>query len=223
MLNTQFIVAELFSSIQGESSYAGRPCFFIRLAGCNLSCSYCDTEYAQNSNSGTKYSLTELLDKAEKSGISLMEITGGEPLLHSGVKILCQQLLESGFEVLLETNGSLPIAQIPEKVVKIIDCKCPSSGESENMNFTNFAILSKTDEIKFVITDKKDYEYAKNIIKKFNLNSKVENMLFSPVFCSVSHKKLSANLAEWILTDKLDVRMQLQMHKYIWKPEAKGK
>ena len=135
-------VCELFSSIQGESSYAGLPCFFIRLAGCNLKCSYCDTAYAQNREGGKDYSIDELVKEAEKSGMTLVEITGGEPLLQKSVIPLCETLLNAGFTVLIETNGSCSIAELPDAVIKIIDCKSPSSGEADKMDFNNFSTLS---------------------------------------------------------------------------------
>lgn len=216
IVNTKLIISELFFSIQGESSYAGYPCFFIRLAGCNLNCSYCDTKYAQSAKKGTVYFVDEIVNKVKKAEIPLVEITGGEPLLQEGVKELCQKLLDAGFKILMETNGSLSIASVPAKVIKILDCKSPSSGEADRMDFANFALLSKEDEIKFVISNKTDYNYSVEIIKKYKLNSIVDNILFSP---DLSSSGIPAELAKWILEDKLNVRMQLQMHKIIWDPQ----
>ena len=213
------IISELFSSIQGESSYAGRPCFFIRLAGCNLNCSYCDTGYARTMD-GREYSVEELVRKAGEAGIDLVEITGGEPLLQDNVSLLCEQLLVSGFEVLVETNGSVSIASLPDAVIKIMDCKSPSSGESGKMDFNNFTLLSPHDEVKFVISDKADYEYAKNIMAEFSLDKSVGNILLSP---DSSINGLPAELAEWMLNDKIHARIQLQLHKILWHPDARGR
>jgi 7-carboxy-7-deazaguanine synthase len=219
-METKLLISELFASIQGESSYAGRPCFFIRLAGCNLDCVYCDTEYARNAEDGEEYTIDEIVSKVEEAGIHMVEITGGEPLLQEGVNELCQKLLDAEFKVLIETNGSISIASLPPEVIKILDCKCPGSREADKMEFANFALLSQLDEVKFVISDREDYDYTVGIIKKYGLNYKVDNLLLSP---ELSHPCLSAQLAEWILEDKLDVRMQLQMHKLIWDPEERGR
>ncbi len=211
-------IAEMFTSIQGESSYAGRPCFFIRLAGCNLNCFYCDTEFAKTAENSVEYSIADLLKRAENAEVKLVEITGGEPLLQDGVPELCQGLIDAGHRVMIETNGSLLISQLPPEVLRIVDCKCPSSGEAEAMEFANFADLNTTDEVKFVIEDREDYDYASEIIEKYALNSKIENILFSPI-CSDLFS--AAQLSEWILEDKLDVRVQLQLHKIIWDPEER--
>lgn len=219
-MEMKLIISELFASIQGESSYAGRPCFFIRLAGCNLDCSYCDTEYAKNPKAGEEYTINEILSKVKEAGINLVEITGGEPLLQEGVNELCQKLLDAEFKVLIETNGSISIASLPKKVIKILDCKCPASGEAKKMDFANFAFLSQSDEVKFVISNRNDYDYTVEIIKKYDLNSKVNNIILSP---DLSNTALSAQLAEWMLEDKIPARMQLQMHKLIWDPEERGR
>jgi 7-carboxy-7-deazaguanine synthase len=213
-------IIEMFKSIQGESSYAGIPCFFIRLAGCNLNCSYCDTEYAKTADGADEYSIEDILTETKKAGVSLVEITGGEPLLQNGVIDLSGRLLLAGYTVLIETNGSLPTLPLPGEVVRIIDCKCPSSGEAERMEFANFANLAPLDEIKFVIADRNDYDYACGIIRKYDLNSKVNNILFSPI---PSDKFSPALLGEWILEDNLNVRLQLQLHKIIWDPEERGR
>lgn len=219
-MENKLIISELFASIQGESSYAGLPCFFIRLTGCNMDCSYCDTEYAKNTEEGEACSIADIMNKVKEANIPLVEITGGEPLLQEGVNALCQQLLEEKFQVLIETNGSISIKALPKKVIKIMDCKCPASGEADKMDFANFALLSKQDEVKFVISDLDDYEYAVKIIKEHNLNDQVNNILMSP---DLANPGLPAKLAEWIMKDKLLVRMQLQLHKRIWDPEERGR
>ena len=213
-------IAELFISIQGESSYAGKPCFFIRLAGCNLNCSYCDTEFAKSAGNGSEYSVDNLVAVADKSGVRLVEITGGEPLLQEDVPELCGRLKDAGFTVLVETNGSLRISQLPPEVIRIIDCKCPSSGESESMCLANFAYITPADEIKFVICDRADFDYACKIVSEYDLESRVENILFSPV---VSDSLSPALLAEWILEIRFPVRLQLQLHKIIWNPGEQGR
>lgn len=219
-METKLIISELFCSIQGESSYAGLPCFFIRLAGCNLDCVYCDTEYAKSAEDGEKSTISEILEKVNAAGIPLVEITGGEPLLQEGVNELCQKLLAEKFQVLIETNGSLSISLLSKEVIKIIDCKCPASGEADKMDLANFALLTKKDEVKFVISDREDYEYAVKVIREHELTEKVDNILLSPNF---SNPGLPEQLAEWILEDKLNVRMQLQLHKRIWDPEERGR
>jgi 7-carboxy-7-deazaguanine synthase len=211
-------IVELFRSIQGESSYAGRPCFFIRLAGCNLNCSYCDTEYAKSADSGEEYSVEEVVEEVKKGGVKLVEITGGEPLLHEEVVDLSNELISAGYKVLIETNGSLRISQLPSGVIRILDCKCPSSGEAGSMEFMNFTDLKYDDEVKFVIACREDYLYACDILRRYDLSSKVANILLSPV----SSDSFSAEiLADWILEDNLDVRLQIQLHKIIWDPEER--
>jgi 7-carboxy-7-deazaguanine synthase len=212
-------IAEIFTSIQGESSFAGIPCFFIRLAGCNLNCSYCDTEFAKSAENCKERDIDEIVSAALESGVRLAEITGGEPLLQKHTHELCKKLLKNGFTVLLETNGSLRTSQVPEEVIKIIDCKCPSSGESESMDLANFAEAGPNDEIKFVISDSKDYDFAKRIINDFSLTEKVSEVIMSPV----SPGLLPAKLADWILKDKLEGRMQLQLHKIIWGNDTQGR
>ena len=213
-------IVEMFTSIQGESSYAGRPCFFIRTAGCNLNCSYCDTEYAKSADAGKFFSIENLIEEAKTANAAIVEITGGEPLLQEGIEDLCRGLIDTGFTVLVETNGSVRISQLPEGVIRIVDCKTPSSGEAGRMDFANFADLKLYDEVKFVISDRSDYLYARDIIEKYRLNDKVENILFSPV---ASENFSAAELSEWILEDHLNVRLQLQLHKIIWSPEERGR
>ena len=219
-MDTKLAISELFASIQGESSYAGLPCFFIRLVGCNLDCVYCDTEYAKNVADSKEYSIAEILEKVKAAEIPLVEITGGEPLLQEGVIELCQKLLDEKFQVLIETNGSISIISLPEEVIKILDCKCPASGEADKMDFANFALLKKQDEVKFVISDRRDFEYAVKIINEYKLNDQVDNILLSPNF---TNPELPAMLAEWILENKISARMQLQLHKCIWSPEERAR
>jgi 7-carboxy-7-deazaguanine synthase len=217
MKNTLRII-ETFSSIQGESTHAGRLCFFIRLAGCNLNCNYCDTVYAQKQEEGNDFTIDELLDSAVESGLKLVEITGGEPLYQEATSKLCEVLLANGFTVLVETNGSLPLSVLPEKVIKIMDCKLPSSGEAMSLDPENFSFIGKNDEIKFVIADSGDYRYALDLIEKFKLNEKTANLIFGPAWGSLNPDKL----VEWMLKDKVPARLQLQLHKYIWGPEKQG-
>lgn len=210
-------VNEIFYSIQGESSYAGLPCVFIRLTGCNLRCSYCDTKYSYAE--GEDMAVEKVLKKVRSYGCRLVEITGGEPLVQKAVPDFIRRLLDDGYIVLLETNGSLDIAVIDGRCVKIMDIKCPSSGEAEKNNRDNLRMLSENDEIKFVIGDRIDYDYAKDMLALVEKeNKKVTKMLFSPLY-RVLHPDI---LAGWILEDRLNVRMQLQMHKIIWGEGARG-
>lgn len=211
-------VFETFTSIQGESTHAGKICFFIRLAGCNLNCSYCDTQYAKNPESGTEISLCTLAGLAKKAGAPIVEITGGEPLLQHQVPVLCEQLQEAGMIVMVETNGTQPVDILPPGTVRIIDCKCPSSGESDKMLLSNFDCLNPFDEVKFVISDENDFLYATDKIKKFGILKKTRNLLFSPVF----GKFPAAKLAELMIKHKSPGRLQLQIHKYIWEPATRG-
>jgi 7-carboxy-7-deazaguanine synthase len=209
------MVSEIFRSIQGESSFAGLPCAFVRLAGCNLRCRYCDTRYAQEG--GTPMSLREILDQVSTFGLGLVEITGGEPLVQSETPALAGALLEQGYRVLLETNGSLDISVVPMGVIRIMDIKCPSSGETSNFMWENIWKLRDNDEVKFVISDTHDYEWARGIVReRFSLTK--TQVLFSTVFGELPPR----NLVEWMLDDKLTVRFQLQIHKYIWHHDARG-
>lgn len=205
-------VNEIFKSIQGESTYAGIPCTFIRLAGCNLRCTYCDTNYAYYY--GRELSDEEIILKVEEYGVKLVEFTGGEPLLQEETPPLIKTLLDRGYNVLIETNGSVCIGCLDKRVTVIMDMKTPGSGMSERMNFKNFEFLKGTDEIKFVLMDKADYIWAKEIIKKYNLTEKFNNILMSPAYGILQPK----DLALWILRDNLSVRLQLQIHKYVWAP-----
>jgi 7-carboxy-7-deazaguanine synthase len=201
---TQLKIAELFYSIQGESSFAGHPCFFIRFADCNLRCKYCDTRYAYEE------------DHPLYPG-TIVEITGGEPLLQKGVYPLLEKLLNAGRTVLLETNGSINLADVPEKVIKILDMKCPGSGMHEQMDYGNFDLLNRKDEIKFVIGSREDFDWAVNLVSLHDLQG-MTTVTFSPV----TSKLDPASLAGWILEEHLAVRLRLQLHTIIWPGKTKG-
>lgn len=209
-------INEIFHSIQGESTFAGRPCVFVRLTACDLRCRWCDTPYAFHE--GTKMSVDEVMADVESRGCQTVEVTGGEPLLQPDVYPLMQQLLDSGKTVLIETGGHRSIAGVPAGVIRIMDIKCPGSGEAEKNDWSNLAHLTKTDEVKFVIADRRDYEYARDIVMRENLPSRVNAVLLSPVHGELDPKLLSA----WVIADRLDVRVQLQVHKYIWSPDTRG-
>jgi len=218
MRKQKLFVKETFSSVQGESTHAGRLCFFIRLAGCNLGCAYCDTPEAKAPSSGLEVSVAELVRLAEESGLKLVEITGGEPLLQDATPALCAALLARNFEVMVETNGSLPISTLPEGVVRVMDCKCPSSGESGSNLHGNFAFLTAKDEVKFVIGGREDYDFALSLIRSERLDAKTRNLLLSPVAGRLDHQLL----ASWMLEDKVPARFHIQLHKIIWGQDAKG-
>ncbi len=210
-------VNEVFYSIQGESTYAGRPCVFVRLTGCNLRCSYCDTQYAYEE--GGIMEVNHIFEQVAPYQCRLVEITGGEPLVQDDTPILIESLLDDGYEVLLETNGSMDISRVDERCVKIVDIKCPSSGMIEKNDLDNLGRLTTRDELKFVLGAREDYEYAKKIVAYKQLDPKRINPVnFSPIFGRLDPKILS----EWILEDYLDVRLHLQLHKYIWGPETRG-
>jgi len=209
-------VNEIFHSIQGESTHAGRPCVFVRLTACDLRCSWCDTPYAFYE--GRKMSLDEVIAAVEDYRCPLVELTGGEPLLQKDVYPLMARLLESGKTVLVETGGHVSLANIPLAVRKIMDVKCPGSGEAHRMDWSNLDRLSPIDEVKFVIRDRADYEYARDVASKHELNRKVGAVLFSPVHGVLDPRVLS----EWVLSDRLPVRVQLQVHKYIWDAQTRG-
>lgn len=209
-------ICEMFTSIQGESSYAGQPCTFIRLTGCNLRCSYCDTQYAFEG--GREIDVDTIVDYVKKAGIPLVEITGGEPLLQSqGLQALTGSLLDSGYRVLIETNGSLSIRGLDVRVVIILDIKTPGSGMAEKNDFSNLKYLKASDEIKFVIGDRKDYEWSKQIMERYDLGNRYI-LLFSPVTGLIEPRRL----ADWIIEDRLPVRLNLQLHKYIFDPKERG-
>ena len=208
-------VTEIYKSVQGESTYMGLPCVFIRLTGCNLRCVWCDTAHAFHD--GEKLSILQIIDKVKSYDIKLVEITGGEPLLQKEVFPLMESLLKNKFKVMLETSGSLAINNVPAKVIKIIDLKCPGSGEENKNLWENLNHLTPTDEIKFVIADKADYEWSKKVLQDYELDKKVP-VLFSPVFEKLKLK----DLTEWILEDNLPVRLHTQLHKYIWDQKTIG-
>ena len=209
-------INEIFHSIQGESTYAGRPCVFVRLTACDLRCRWCDTPYAFHA--GRKMSVDEVVADVVARGCPVVEVTGGEPLLQPDVYPLMQRLLDAGKTVLVETGGHRSIAQVPAGVIRIMDVKCPGSGESEKNDWSNLALLTRSDEVKFVIADRADYEFACDVVRRESLSDRVAAVLFSPV-----HGELDPRtLAEWVIADRLDVRVQLQVHKYIWSPETRG-
>lgn len=209
-------VNEIFYSIQGESSRAGCPCVFVRLTACDLRCSWCDTAYAFYE--GHKMTVDSVIDAVAQYGCPLVEITGGEPLLQEDVYQLMERLLADGRTVMLETGGHRAIDRVPDAVVKIIDVKCPGSGESERNHWSNLDRLALHDEVKFVIEDRSDYEFARDVVDRHDLARRSRSILFSPVHGVLQPQLLS----EWILADKLPVRLQLQLHKFIWDPSARG-
>ena len=210
-------VNEIFYSIQGESSFAGRPCVFVRLTGCNLRCSYCDTRYAYDE--GEHLEISAIISKVQTYRCRLIEITGGEPLLQDETPVLIHALLEQGYTVLLETNGSLDISRVDSRCVRILDIKCPSSGQAQYNDLTNLQRLSGQDEVKFVIGDREDFEFTKQILKPLGeLSPDPSRVHVSPVFGRIKPD----TLATWILEDHLPARLQLQLHKIIWDPELRG-
>jgi 7-carboxy-7-deazaguanine synthase len=209
-------INEIFHSIQGESTHAGRPCVFVRLTACDLRCSWCDTTYAFHE--GRKMSVDEVLQRVDGYGCDVVEITGGEPLLQKEVYPLMQRLLEQGRTVMLETGGHLSADSVPEGVIRVIDVKCPGSGESEKNHWANLDRLRPTDEVKFVIRDRIDYEYAREVVLTRTLVGRCTAVLFSPVHGVLDPKQLAA----WVLEDRLAVRVQLQVHKYIWDATTRG-
>ena len=209
-------VNEIFHSIQGESTFAGEPCVFVRLTACDLRCSWCDTPYAFHE--GRKMSIDEVLNEVERFGCPTVEVTGGEPLLQRDVYPLMSRLLESGKTVLLETGGHRSIEDVPAGVVRIVDVKCPGSGEAEKMDWENLKRVNRSDQVKFVIKDRTDYEFARDIVRRERINERVDTVLFSPVHGVMDAKALAA----WILEDRLPVRLQLQAHKFIWSPDTRG-
>ena len=208
-------INEIFKSIQGESTHSGLPCIFIRLTYCNLRCTYCDTEYAFHD--GKDMSISDIINHIKPMKTKLVEVTGGEPMLQDNTIPLMIALLEKKYHVLLETSGAISLKDVPSEVKKIVDFKCPSSAMSDRNLWSIIDELNDKDEIKFVIGNQEDYEWTKSKINKYNLNQKW-TILISPVFGKISLEKL----AEWILQDNLDVRLQLQMHKYIWDPDKQG-
>lgn len=212
---TSLTVNEIFHSIQGESSHMGRPCVFVRLTSCNLRCSWCDTEYAFHE--GRTMSVGAVLDRVRAYGCRLVEITGGEPLAQEGVHELMARLCDEGFEVLLETGGSIDIGGVDPRVRRIVDVKCPGSGMEKRNLPVNIERLRTGDEVKFVIADRADFDWAAAFLREHALDGRCA-VLMSPVFGRLE----PAELAQWILEERLPVRFQLQMHKYIWEPAARG-
>ena len=208
-------VTEIYKSIQGESTYMGRPCVFVRLTGCNLRCVWCDTTHAFYD--GKNLSIDQIIDQVKSYSINLVEITGGEPLLQKEVFPLMESLLKNKFQVMLETSGSLSIKNVPAEVIKILDLKCPGSGEENKNLWENLNYLGSTDEIKFVIADRVDYEWSKKVLQDYELDKK-NPVLFSPVFGKLKLK----DLTEWILEDNLPVLLHTQLHKYIWDQKTIG-
>jgi 7-carboxy-7-deazaguanine synthase len=209
-------INEIFHSIQGESTHTGRPCVFVRLTACDLRCSWCDTPYAFTE--GRKMSLDEVVRQVDAFGCGLVEITGGEPLLQRDVYPLMDRLLAAGRTVMVETGGHISVEQVPAPVIKIVDVKCPGSGESHRNDWGNLDRLAPHDEVKFVIKDRADYEYARDVVARHRLSERVAAVLFSPVHGVMDAKAL----AGWILEDKLEVRLQLQAHKFIWGADVRG-
>ena len=210
------VVTEIFKSIQGESTFAGLPCVFVRLTGCNLRCHWCDTAYAFFG--GHKMSPDEVLTHVNELGGRLVEFTGGEPLVQKEVVPLSGRMLAEGWRVLVETSGERYVGELPKEVVKIVDVKCPASGESGKFCFENLEVLEKKDQLKFVILDEGDYRFARQFIDEHDVRERVDEVIFSPVFGQLHPR----TLAEWILRDGLEVRLGIQLHKFIWDPDARG-
>jgi 7-carboxy-7-deazaguanine synthase len=208
-------VTEIYYSIQGEGSKSGLPCVFVRLSGCNLRCSWCDTEYGFSG--GKEMSCAEILGAVQKYNCSLVEVTGGEPLMQTETPELVDLFLENEYSVMVETGGSLDISVLSDKTIKIVDMKCPGSGMSDKNDYENLQRLTAIDELKFVVADKKDFDWSCALIKKHQLENR-DNLIFSPVYGEVE----LADLADWIMKSGLKVRLQVQLHKYIWGAEKTG-
>lgn len=224
-------ITEIYKSIQGESSYAGLPCAFVRLTGCNLRCDWCDSEYTFTG--GHRMSVEEVEAEVERLSPNggLVEITGGEPMLQEREVVwLMERLVNSGYTVLLETSGERPLENVPKEVVKIVDVKCPNSGEPDTFRMENLDTLTSRDEVKFVISDRVDYEFARSFTTRHSLGSRVNSVIFSPAFSKeasggrdTSHCLVDPReLAEWMLADNVPARLGLQIHKFIWDPAMKG-
>jgi len=220
-------VSEIFHSIQGESTRAGRPCVFVRLAGCHLRCRYCDTTYAFRG--GQRTTVEEVLERVKACGTTLVEVTGGEPLLQKGAPLLIRRLCDEGFETLVETSGACDIDLADRRAVRVMDVKTPGSGECDRMDWDNIERLTRRDEVKFVLCDRADYEWARTVVRERDLPRRVGAVLFSPVVeqpgdADVAGAKGLAlrDLAGWILEDRLPVTLQIQLHKLIWGPATRG-
>jgi 7-carboxy-7-deazaguanine synthase len=224
-------ITEIYRSIQGESTYAGLPCVFVRLTGCNLRCSWCDSEYTFTG--GQCRTVEEVVEEVEQlsPGGGLVEITGGEPMLQEREMVpLMQRLVDKGYTLLLETSGERPLQRVPARVIKIVDVKCPNSGEPGTFDMENLEVLNRQDEVKFVLSDREDYEFARDFVARHDLNHRVNAVLFSPAFSKdaggardTSHCLLDPReLADWMLADAVPARLGLQIHKFIWDPALKG-
>ena len=208
-------INEIYYSVQGESTHAGRPCIFIRLTYCNLRCTYCDTEYAFYD--GEDMEIPEIMNEIQQWDCNLVEVTGGEPLFQEECIDLLNDLVNSSYEIMLETGGSLSISDVPKEVIKIVDFKCPSSGMVKKNLWSIVDHFQPHDEVKFVIGNREDFDWAKNRIEEYSLD-KICTLLFSPTFGEIDPQQI----VEWILAENLPVRIQMQMHKMIWSPEEKG-
>jgi 7-carboxy-7-deazaguanine synthase len=222
-------IIEIYKSVQGESSFAGLPCIFVRLAGCNLRCSWCDSEYTFAG--GKKMTEDEIYAEVEKlAPVKLVEITGGEPMLQARALLpFMQRLLSSGYTVLIETSGERPLADVPKQVHKIVDVKCPGSGEGGTFHMLNLEALTLRDEVKFVVAGRADYDFARDFIREHRLAERVGAVLLSPAFRKDARERTADNFAldprelvDWILADGLPARLNLQIHKFIWDPATKG-
>jgi 7-carboxy-7-deazaguanine synthase len=229
------VITEIFKSIQGEGTRAGMPCIFVRLTGCNLRCTWCDTAYAFHG--GKKMTVNEVLARVDElagrleagssfqATVPLVELTGGEPLLQEEVYPLAEKLLAAGYTVLIETSGERFVGRLPQEVIKIVDVKCPDSGEADTFELRNLDVLSANDEVKFVLSTRRDYEFARDFTQQYHLTQRVHAVLFSPVFDDPEGKWQGLQpraLVEWILADGLPVRLGLQLHKFVWDPATKG-
>jgi 7-carboxy-7-deazaguanine synthase len=228
-------ITEIFKSIQGEGTRAGLPCIFVRLTGCNLRCTWCDTAYAFHG--GKKMSVDEVLARVDElagradsavastSTAPLVELTGGEPLLQEEINPLAEKLLVAGYTVMIETSGERFVGRLPQEVIKIVDVKCPDSGEADTFEMKNLEAIGSNDEVKFVLSTRRDYEFAREFTRQHKLAERVRAVLFSPVFDDPEGKWQgleSRTLVEWILADSLPVRLGLQLHKFVWDPATKG-
>jgi 7-carboxy-7-deazaguanine synthase len=228
-------ITEIFKSIQGEGTRAGLPCIFVRLTGCNLRCTWCDTAYAFHG--GTKMSVDDALMRVDQlagkkaegnaahASVPLVELTGGEPLLQKEVYSLAEKLLAAGYTVMIETSGERFIGRLPQEVIKIVDVKCPDSGEAETFDMRNLDALDAKDEVKFVLSTRRDYEFARAFTAEHHLAERVKQVLFSPVFEDPAGKWQGLEprqVVEWMLADGLPVRLGLQLHKFVWDPATKG-
>ncbi len=207
-------ITEIYLSIQGESSYAGLPCVFVRTTGCDLRCSWCDSEFTFTG--GVRMTIDEIMAEVEKLDCRMVELTGGEPLLQSDIYELATRLADRGHKVLIETGGHRDISRLDPRVIRILDLKCPASGECENNLWTNLEHLRPIDEVKFVIADRRDYEWTLNVIREHGLEDRVK-LLISTAFAMIEPQQV----VEWMLEDKLQARFQLQLHKYIWPPDER--